>query len=250
VAAAAVPDGKRDSPPSVVPPRTGPVAGMNQGRDPLMDADYRKARLAEQRMRVQRSLPGLVDELGLSEEEAERFFDLLAENQLNRESASRVSRGADGLPDREGNLRRQQELQRQQDESIAALLGTARYPQWKQYQQTLRARMEAMNMGTQLTQMGQPLNSAQQKSLAAVLIAEDERTRDNRERLARSINPADAQAMAQLEEEAARINEESNRRILEAVGSSLDARQIEMLRKQFEMKAAMDRATSNLQRER
>ena len=247
----AVPDTRTlETPPARVPPRSGPTAGVNQGLDPLMDTEYRKARLAEERMRAQRTLPGLVEELGLSDEEAERFFDLLAESRLTRESASQVTIGPDGQPDREGSLRRQQELQRQQEESIAALLGTSKYPQWKQYQQTLRVRMDAQTMGTQLAQVGQPLSSAQQKSLTTALIAEDERTRDERERLALSINPADPQAMAQLQEEAAQLQEESNRRILEAVGSSLDARQLETLRKQFEVKTALGRANLGRQRGR
>lgn len=247
----AVPDARSvEPPPARVPPRTVPAPQFIQRPDPLLDAEYRKARLTEQRLRVQRTLPGLVEELGISEEEAERLFDLLARNQLNRESASRVTVGADGQLDRDASLLRQQELQRQQEESLADLLGPTRYTLWQQYQQTLRPRMDAMTMGTQLAQMGQPLNTAQQKSLTTALIAEDVRTRDERERLARSINPGDLQAMALLQEEAAQLQEESNRRILETVGSSLDARQVETLRKDFEMKIAMGRANSNLQRGR
>jgi hypothetical protein len=248
ITAGAVPDTRTiETPPAGVRPPLRAPAGVNQGRDPLLNSEYRSARLAEQRMSIQRTLPGLVEELGLSEEDAGRLFDLLAESRVNRESAASLSIGADGQPNRQESLRRQQELRRQEQESIAALLGTTRYAQWQQYQQTLLARMDANTKGAQLAQMGQPLSSAQQKSLTTALIAEQERTREDRERLARRDNPADPQAMAQLQEEAMKLQEESNRRILEAVGSSLDARQLETLREQFEVRAAMQRAASGLQ---
>jgi hypothetical protein len=221
-----------------------PAPGTNQGRNPLLDPEFRTARLAEQRLSLMRTLPGLVEELGLSEAEAQRFFDMLAESRVNRESASY------GQPaDPQEQILRQQELRVQEDQSIAALLGT-KYAQWQQYQKTLPARMEANAMGTQLAQAGQPLSSAQQKSLATALIAEQERTRGERESLARSVNPADPRGMAQLQEQAMHLQEDSNRRILDAVGTSLDASQVETLRRQFEARLAMRRATSNLPRGR
>ena len=196
------------------------------------------------RMRVEQNYPGLVEELGLSGEEAERLFNVLAEARLNLESVGAV--GANGQPDAQESSRRLQALQRQQEESLAALLGTARYSRWQNYQKTGLARMEAVDMGTQLARLGQPLSSTQQKSLVTAVIAEQERTREDRERMAegmaRSFNSGNPQAVALLQQEAASLQEQSNRRILEAMGSSLDARQLDLLRRQFEVKDGLDRA--------
>jgi hypothetical protein len=57
----------------------------------------------------------------------------------------------------------------------------------------------------------------------------------------------DARALGRLlQEEETKLHEERVRRILEAVESSLDAKQRETLRKQLEVQAAMNPATSNV----
>lgn len=249
--AAPVPRATGTLPPTALPPTAASMRQMQPGNGPRTDPAYRNARLAEMRMRVERTLPGLVEELGLSADDADRLFNVMAESSLDAEAASSLSIDANGRMDPQESMRRQQAARRQQEESLAALLGTARYAQWQQYQKTLIERMEASTLGTQLAQMGQPLSSAQQKSLANALIAERERTRADRERFARSASSATGpQAMAQLEEEAANLQQESDQRLLAAVASSLDARQIDILRRQFAMKLTLDRATSGLQQGR
>jgi hypothetical protein len=223
--------------PSTIQPAGTLVAGTNLS-------------IAEQRTRTSQDFPGLAEVLTLSEEDTEQLVDLLTESRMNLEGALRPSAGAVSGPDRgaaiQEDLRRLRELRREQEESIAALLGTTKYAQWQQYQQTLGARLEALSLGEQLAQLGQSLSSAQLKSLTTAVITEQMRASEYRETLARSARPMDARALGRLlQEEETKLHEERVRRILEAVESSLDAKQRETLRKQLEVQAAMNPATSN-----
>ncbi|MEO6080620.1 MAG: hypothetical protein ABIQ86_12680 [Steroidobacteraceae bacterium] len=254
---AAVSETKADAPAPAKPTQVNTVQGivnsLTQEKELLKDPEYRKARLAMQRINMARNYPGLVEELGLSEKDADRLFDLLAENQLVMNSEASFSIGANGQPDQaafQERMRKQQELQRQQEESVAALLGPGKYAQWQDYQQTRMPRMQATSLGAQLAQVGQPLSEAQHKALTTTLIAEQKRQREDSQSMARNINRADPQAVAQLQEEAMKRQEQSNRRILEAAASSLNPRQLDALREQYEMQAAMNRASSRLQRAR
>src|SRR5262245_29011772 len=77
-----------------VAPAVQPVASCNvvtvpqATSDPRMEAellkdpDYRKARLAQIRSTVPRANVGLVERLGLADQQADQLFDLLAEYQL------------------------------------------------------------------------------------------------------------------------------------------------------------------------
>jgi hypothetical protein len=94
----------------------------------MADPAYRKARLAEYRLRVQRQgYSHLVAELGLSKDEAERFLDLLAEQSLREnESAMKKQPG-------ENPQQRWRQLKEQAEKEIRAFLGEERFEAWKEY---------------------------------------------------------------------------------------------------------------------
>jgi len=218
-------------------------AARTREQELMADPEYRNARIAQQRLMMGRNYPGLAEELGLSQKEADQLFNLLTENQMNmsNELSGRTSSAAQDPAARAEIQRRLQELQRQQEDQVAALLGS-RYPQWQAYRETQGSRQQAMQYATQLAQAGQPLTDVQQRGLTSVLIAEQKRLQLEIVPMARSANAADPQTRLQLEEQAMRMQEESRNRTLDSAAAHLSARQIASLRQQFETEAAMTAA--------
>jgi hypothetical protein len=229
------------------------LASLTQEKELLKDPEYRKARLAQTRMSIARNYPGLAEELGLSEKEADRLFDQLAENQLNMNGElSLISATASNDPAaQQAMMQRQQAMQREGEDAIRNVLGASKYTQWQDYQQTRPARTRVMSMGTMMAQAGAPLNDTQTKALTTMMIAEQQRQRQDSQTLARNLgNPSDPEFRTRLQEESMKRQEESNRRILEAAAPTLSTKQLAALREQFEQDDAMRRASSRLQRER
>lgn len=223
---------------------------LNQQKELLKDPEYRKAQAMQTRMNIERNYPGLVEELGLTEKEADRLFDLLTENQLNRTSQGTSILTVDTRDAAAMNemMQKQQALQRQEQEAVAALLGPGKFSQWQEYQQTRTPRMQATSFGTQLAQAGQPLNATQQKALTSALIAQQKREQqDMTSQAARFAASADPDARREL---SLKMSEERNQRILEAATPHLSAQQVATLRQQFDSQAAMSRASMRLQRAR
>lgn len=218
------------------------IASITGEQDLMKDPEYRKARLAQLRISAARSYPGLAEELGLSEKEANQLFELIAGNQLNMTSEISL-RSATGLLDVADMTRRQQALQREQEDAIRAQLGNARYTQWQEYQQTRPARNQVVTMGSALASAGQPLTDAQTRALTAVMITEQQQ-RQAAPPPRPAVDPANPRAgVAQLLEENQRRQEESNSRVLEAAAPHLNTRQLEALRQQFEQQNAERRNT-------
>ncbi|HWL62637.1 MAG TPA: hypothetical protein VNQ32_07560 [Steroidobacteraceae bacterium] len=215
----------------------------------LKDPEYRKAALAQARLTLPQRYPGLAEELGLTAEETDRLFDLLADNQLEQSSmAMSVQLGANGMADtaaiEEAN-RNRQELLRQQEQKLQTELGSSRYAQWQEYQQTLGPRQQVVQLGRTLEGAGVPLNAEQSRPLIAAYAAEQKRQTEDMRRLLGSgpISPADQQ---RLQEERLRVQADSNRRLVEAAKSHLSARQVEALQASLDQQLAMNRASNRM----
>ncbi len=224
---------------------------VNLESDLMKDPEYRKARLAQTRLNIPRNYPGLAEELGLSEKEADQVFDLLAEQQLN----TNLILPPNATPEEQRALldemrRTTQASQRKLDEALSGMLGGTKYAQWQDYQQTRGARTQAAQLGTTLASAGMPMSDAQMRPLTAALITEQKRQRDDMQTLMRDIGPADAQNQARLQEMFLKRQEESNRRILEAAAPHLNAQQLAALRANFETQDAMRRASNRIQQAR
>jgi hypothetical protein len=216
----------------------------------MKDPEYRKLRLAQQRLNMERNYPGLVEELGLSDKDADKLFDLLAENQLAMSTDSQQLIGS-GTPDQtamEEMTRRQQARQREQEEALRAMLG-GKYSQWQAYQQTRPARSRVMSLGTQLAQAGLPLTDAQTRSLTTAIIAEQQRQAQDARAMTRTapINPADPDSRVKMMEESLKRTEDNNRRMVEAATPHMSAKQLAAYRDQMEQQTAMSRITMRMQ---
>ena len=211
----------------------------------LKDSEFRKARLAQIRSLLGHSYPGLSEELGLSKEEADRLFNLLAENQLNASALSAsLAAGEQPDPTTLAELTRQrQESQLALNDSLQAMLGS-RFTQWQAYQPTRAARMQATTFGTQLAQAGMPLNNSQLKSLTSALISQQQMPQPNTGALAAGLSPQDPDSRAQFEEAITKRQEQNNRRTLEAATPYLNTQQLAILKAQFDQQAALTRAAA------
>jgi hypothetical protein len=237
------------------PPRI--TTNFPSERDMLKDPEYRKARLAQMRLTLPQNYPGLAEAMGLSPDEADRLFNIIAENQLEQQSSAPVIIGNGQLDQAQMAelTRNSQMMQAKLEENIRGQLGDARYAQWQDYQTNQRpARMQVAQFGRTLEAAGVPLNSTQARPLTELMIAEQARQRADQQAMLRQMQvntsqPIDSALQARLQEESLKLRTDSNKRLLDAAAAHLDARQIEALKASFEQQAAMNRASSRLLRE-
>lgn len=215
----------------------------NEQRELLKDPEYRKARLAQIRTSVARNNMGMAEELGLSQAEADKLLDLLAEQQMDM-SGNFALLGADQKDPAamQESMRKQQESLRQRDEAIAALLGPSKNAQWRQYQQNAPVRSRVTSMNNTLSQAGLGLNAGQQKSLQGVLAAQMQNQNQEFAALARGVDTRTAAGRAQVEDALRNRQAESNRRVLADAQSILNEQQLVVLRAQLEQQEALNRA--------
>lgn len=220
----------------------------------LKDPEYRKAMLAQMRMTLPTNYPGLAEELGLSPEQADRLFDLLAENQMELQANSPTV-SANGQIDQtqlQELQRIQQELRGKQDAALSAMLGEERMSRWKEYQQTQSSRLRVQQLGRTLDAMGVPLTSAQMRPLTEAMAAEQTRQRQEMQSMLRELRPnqqPDGQFNARLQDENFKRQADSNRRLVDVAAAHLNPRQLELFRASLDQQLAMSRASSRLQRD-
>jgi hypothetical protein len=220
----------------------------------MKDPEYRKARLAQTRMSLPQNYPDLVEELGLTPEEADRLFSLMAENQLEMSDLSMAAATINGVPPDPAAMedvnRRRPEMQRRHDDALMSMLGSSRYSQYQDYQQTRPARQQVLQLSRALEGVGMPLTAEQSRPLTAAYIAEQKRQREEIQRLAssntRQLGP---QEQARMLEERYEQQAESNRRLLDTAKAHLSSQQLETLQASLDQQLAMNRASSRLLRQ-
>jgi len=216
------------------------ISGVPNEGDLLNNPEYRRARLTQMRIAEARDNPGLAETLGLSENEANRLFELMAESQLQSSleiSRSSVSTGSPALPDLLNTVRRQGVSQ---EESIRTLIGSGKYEELLEYRRSVRPTLVQIdNFGTMLTAAGQPLSTAQSMALRAAIGEVLQRPRQ--QSFVPSSSATTPRTMTQILKEGQFRQEATNSRLLEAAAPHLSAAQLEVLRKQFEQQATQIR---------
>lgn len=218
-------------------------------REMMNDPEYRKAQLAQLRLSLRQSYPGLVEELGLSAEEADRLFTLLAEGQMEMSNVNLVA-GPGGAPDpvaMEAANRRRQELQQQQEQQVQAMLG-GRYGQWQDYQKTRPARTQVASLARTFESIGTPITTEQSRSLLPLYVAEQERQREESSRM-QGETPDGRPDLARRMEEQANAQIERNRRLVEGARSILNARQLEALQTTLDQQVTIARLSARMARQ-
>lgn len=216
--------------------------GMTGDEQLMKDPEFRKARLTITRLRIAQSHPGLAEALGLSEQEADHLFEVMAETQMNRSAElSEAIAKAGGF----GNASALTEALRNgagQENPASAALGEAKYAQYQEYQRNVRpALQQVASIGSSLNAAGQPLNDWQSRTLTAAMLTEQQRLRQEATIAQPVPNPGVPRGMADTLTETANRQQESNRRILEASAAILNPEQLEVLKQQFEQQDATRR---------
>ena len=164
--------------------RSGLASAINT-RELLKDPDFREAMAPTVRASMVMMYPDLARELGLTPEQAGKLLDLITKHQM----ASMAMTAQSGYPDQAAMKemsKAMQENSRKQDAEVSALLGEAKYQQWKEYQGTLGVRQQVSRLHEALESNGQPLEEYQEKSLIAALAADQKRQAEDGQRSPRT----------------------------------------------------------------
>jgi len=215
---------------TTIPP---PMSGVPPEHELLMDPEYWVARKAQIRIVEAQMHPGLVEALGLSQSEAVRLFEEMAESQLS--AIQDLSRHRDDSSPTAivESLQRHSALQ---EESVRRLLGESKYSQMQDYRQHLQpALVQVALVRSELAGAGKPLTDHQYRGLAAAIQNEQYRLRDQGT-TTQIVAEASAGQIApeQVLDQIDRRKREIRRRIVAAAEQYLNADQLATLRKQLD----------------
>jgi hypothetical protein len=162
--------------PGVPPPDAPVVAASSQGADEPAEMRFRpdrspamqKMMKAQMRANQKRMYGDFAEQIGLSKEDANKFYDLLTEQQMvNFGEARRME------PDEARTYF--QDQRRKQQAELTELLGAEKAESLQKYQESLPARSEVEMIAQQLEASDIALSADQRKRLVAALT--EERTR-------------------------------------------------------------------------
>ena len=141
-------------------------------RQLMQDPEYREAMRVQARSNLARQYPGVIQELGLDPQQADEFFDLLAEQQLRQnermEPLLDTMNGSDPAAMHEANRKIQQaaaDAQRSNEAEMAARFGQDKLQVWKEYQSTMGMRYQLDHMRNTLSAHGIPLSEDMSKPM-------------------------------------------------------------------------------------
>lgn len=123
------------------------------------------------RMLMETSNPGVEEALGLTPEEKEKLFDLLADQQERSSAIFIEQREPGGTASAQERTAALQARLSANDTELQALLGS-KYPQWQDYNQTRPAWRQLEDLRVAAKAGGMPLTDAQSRSLVAALAVE------------------------------------------------------------------------------
>lgn len=212
--------GKQTSPVSVSSEPSRQVALPSRVRN----RSHASADLAYRRLELQKQYPDLTAVLNLQADEAARFFNLLAQQEVNDAEWEMSSEGSGKSSQRELQRRWQANKAEQ-----AALLGDARVADWNKYLNSLGARAEVRELRILLANSDYLLRRDQYEPLVALLAPEQIRHNDEREQLRRAQGDATNQTPEQVIKYMDRrmdLIEESLARRRRAAATVLDTEQL------------------------
>ncbi|HEX7013057.1 MAG TPA: hypothetical protein VF161_09925 [Steroidobacteraceae bacterium] len=229
---------------------------MERQRALLKDPEYREAMLAQQKASLSRMYPDLAEEINLTDDEAERFATLLAEQQLrSMEMGMAWSTQPESPAEAEERLRRFREQEKANQAELEQLLGAQRYQAWKEYQETLGARYQVNELRSLFAAQGVPLQEELTKPLMSAMADEQRREMEEAARVfatsgrtQASVSSRGLVPMLGLDEGSAERLAQSQRRVREALSPYLTAEQLEVLEAEQETQLELHRASLRVMR--
>lgn len=210
-----------------------PIAGVLEAMQGPEGQDFARTMM---RSVMTQLYPDLAAELDLTDEEAAKLLDLVAEQQaeLSAESMAMMT-GAGDPASMQAAQRKLVEKQEAHERELTAMLG-GKYAKWEEYQVTAAARLQVTQLRTTLAAGGNPLSEAQEKSLVTAFATEQARTaREQREWMA---SPA-ALDSPNIMQESLKQALDGQRRMLDVAAPILDATQLAQFRRQVDQQASM-----------
>jgi hypothetical protein len=220
----------------------------------LADPEYREAMRAQERLAMSSRYPDLAEALHLQPEEAEKLMDLLTDQQVAAMGRQPTFR-PDGTPDENSIREWQKQMEQQQRDNqaqIASLLGDTQFQEWKDYQNSMGARMQVKQLRDTLGS-SDPLRADQVQPLVAAIAAEQLRYGAELQRnagragKARSMSQSDQLSMM---EQGLEQSTQYNQRMHDAAAPYLSARQQEQFDRMLNQNLEIQRITVRMVRAR
>lgn len=230
------------------------MSASRAAQDSMVMADprYRSAVLAQGVAGQRVANPGLVEEMGLSSQESEELFQLIATHQMElNEEISRIQSNGPMDPATRARIQSvRDEGQARLRDSLAAHLGQDRFRQYTDYQETRTARNSVAGIGNTLALAGEPLSTAQLRPFISAMAAAQKRQQAELPALPRNLATVGSAAAIQRREQELKRMEGSNRILLEAAEPHLTQSQLAIYRAQLDAQVAESRAWLRVQQER
>lgn len=232
-------------------------------RQLMQDPEYRDAMRVQARGNFARQYPGVIQELGLSSQQADEFFDLLADQQMRAneqmqplwEMASSDPADQAAIQERQNKISQQiTESQRKNEAELAARFGQDKLQAWKEYQSTMGMRYELENMRNALASSGVPLSEDLSKPMLKALAQAQQVEMNELTASNRAAGPFAARLMAGNNfdpgtmERHLEATKKRNQRMLDAISPYLSYEQREAIQKQQEAQVKMQEAQYRLMR--
>jgi hypothetical protein len=195
----------------------------------LQNPEYRDLLRARQRVALSRMHEDLPELLQISKQQADQLLDLLAEQQVREQAASRPMWPHGDAAAMQELMEKTQERQRTDEDEIAALLGPTKLQEWKEYEQSTMARFQVQRL-RQMLPPDVALRAEQLRPLVAAISREHRQMFEDRT----LVGPApgevpDENWQKRMRERHAEQTAMRNQRILDAASSILSPKQLEYL---------------------
>lgn len=199
----------------------------------------------EMRMSLLRQYAGMAEDLGITQEQADRIVDLLIAKQADESNASPPPDRQDDPTAIREMIETQKAIRHKVDEDIAAVLGPAKAGLWKEYQEAAPSRLQVDKLRSSFVDAGRPLSSDQRQALIVAMNLEHKRQMDQELKFQEQVRSGGwnfPQAASYFERERLDERDAGNRRIVASASRYLYPDQLMVLQKNLDMKFARSSA--------
>lgn len=233
-------------------------------RQLMQDPEYREAMRLQTRSTLARQYPGVIEELGLDQAQADDFFAMLADQQMRANEQMEPLWEVDG-EDRDPTAIQQRhqklqqaaaEMKRNNEAELSARFGQGKLQEWKEYQSTMGQRWQLENMRSTLASQGLPLNEDVSKPMLKALAEVQKLEIQDYAAANRNVSPAQARLAANMPfegrsmEQQIEVTKKRNQRMLDAVSSYLTFEQRQALEREQDAQVKMQEAQLRVMRAR
>jgi hypothetical protein len=136
-------------------------------RGPMESEAGQRFMRTQMRGSIRRMYQDVGRELNLTQEQATKLMDLMADQQTRAFGERRQPPA-----DRASAMQTYKEMQEQNNKEVAALIGESKMGEWKAYQESLPQRSQVDSVGQQLENAGVPMSAEQRSQLVAAMVEE------------------------------------------------------------------------------